>query len=349
MLPKQKKVNGEIVVCSVPISPIRNRLWKHSLTWIDLIVSVPVHTFAVDARKIPLDPLNPQGYWYCAGDFCDIYEPGVDQDFVSADIDYANCLVAPDIKDDHKDRPAKVIAGVYNINYVCHNITNRILYATDARKTIVDLDISINGYANVVKSKLGVYGQNKYEWKNRKRTCTFLHRLRNRTVDSQTQQESLKLRAKEIEKIHLRACGKDREKATRLTEVLKDIDEEYYQATESLIERWGKGKLNLDTFNFMMVKASFRLFGETAKLVGEKLTQRIYPDCFIEPNVKYFSYLEGLCSDRMENIRVIAERNLEEALHKVISKITAEEQGRLRSQAVESLRRPMNNYIKREE
>ena len=74
------------------------------------MLNVVVHTFVVEESKIPLNPSKLNGYWYCAGDFCDIDEAGVNQSLTYANINYAKCLVAPDIKDNHHDREERVIS-----------------------------------------------------------------------------------------------------------------------------------------------------------------------------------------------------------------------------------------------
>ena len=163
--------NYELVVCSVMVAPARLLFFYKIRTWLDQIVKVVVHTFAVDASRIPINELNPSGYWYCAGDFCAVDEAGVYQHLGRADVELAKCLVIPDIKDDHPERAKLVIGGEYGVHYVCHNITNRILFSTPESETLIDLDLKTTGYEIVVKSALGVYGQNRIEWGLRQQKC----------------------------------------------------------------------------------------------------------------------------------------------------------------------------------
>ena len=87
-----------LVVCSATLSPVRKRIHRKLLNWIDQYTMIPRHTFVVDESKIPLNPESPDGYWYCAGDFCDVNAAGVYQSLVTADLTQVVCLVAPNIK-----------------------------------------------------------------------------------------------------------------------------------------------------------------------------------------------------------------------------------------------------------
>ncbi len=277
----------ELVVCSAIIKPARALIFYKLRTWLDQVVRIVVHTFAAEESKIPIDPESPEGYWYCAGDFCNIDEAGVYQHLIPIKIDFAKCLVSPNIKDDHPNREELVISGEYGIHYVCHNITNRVLYATGGCKTLIDLDIKTTGYEVVVKSVLGVYGQNKVEWERRKSECidginacnddsesVDINNMRDRTRDD------------EIYRIHLRAMGGNAEKAQNLTDVLNSVDEQYYSISESLVSQFEQGTINESVFHIKMSNACAELFGETIKTVGRNTTQKIYPDCNIDVEIK---------------------------------------------------------------
>jgi len=274
--------NSSLVVCSVMVAPARMLFFYKWRTWLDQVVKIVVHTFAADQSKIPINPENPDGYWYCAGDFCNIDEAGVYQHLSPTDIELAKCLVKPNVKDDHAERERLVIVGEYGVHYVCHNITNRVLYATDACNTLIDLDIKTTGYELVVKSALGVYGQNKVEWEDRKCGCNasdyeigIYSRGRLRPKKNITRYE-------EIEKIHLRASGGNFEKTRNLTYALSEIDNQYYAETERLIGAFDSGELDRDKYHLKMVNACARLFSDTIKTVGHEMTSKIYLDCHID-------------------------------------------------------------------
>jgi len=264
------------------VKPVRQRILKSLLTWLDIISVVPNHTFVVEEASIPLNSVQPSGYWYCAGDFCDIDEPGVHQYLEDADIRLARCLVAPDVKDDHQLRPTLVIAGEYGVNYVCHNIANRVLYATKDQQTLGDIEIPKNGYSAVIKSVLGVYGQNKVEWKRRKQNCSGSSIDENkpkRPIIFSIEPNEQEL---EIDKIHLAACHGDKEKARNLTDALSTVDNEFLKRTELAVDRYEKEQVNFETFTQLMVNACSILFSETLKVVPRKLAQEIYPGCNLD-------------------------------------------------------------------
>lgn len=279
--------SSQLVVCSVMVAPARKLVLYKLRTWLDQIVKIVVHTFVVDESKVPLNPENPDGYWYCAGNFCNIDEAGVYQHLSRANIDYAKCLVAPNIKDEHPDREKLVISGQYGVHYVCHNITNRVLYSTENRNTLVDLDIMITGYEVVVKSVLGVYGQNKLEWERRKEKCTGRVKIiDSKKVEAPKTGAIEKAREEEIRKIHLKASGGDAAKAERLTYALQDIDHKFYLQTQDIVSEFDRKNINFDEYNSHMVRACATLFSETIREVGHDIAARVYPGCIIELEIE---------------------------------------------------------------
>lgn len=279
--------SSQLVVCSVLVAPVRKRMSDIVRTWLDQIVKIVVHTFVVEESKVPLNPENPDGYWYCAGNFCNIDEPGVYQHLSHADIEHAKCLVAPNIKDDHPDREKMVISGQYNVHYVCHNITNRVLYSTEDRDTLADIRILKTGYEAVVKSVLGVYGQNKVEWERRKKNCTDGVNAYVGRRDATPQLGATdKTRNEEIHKIHLQASDGNIVKAESLTYALQDIDQKFYLQTQELINEFDHENISLEVFNSNMVAACVILFSETIREVGRDMAMRIYPDCIIDLEIE---------------------------------------------------------------
>lgn len=279
--------SSKLVICSVVVAPARKLVFYRLRTWLDQVVKIVVHTFAVEESKVPLDPENPDGYWYCAGDFCNIDESGVSQHLSDADVDYAKCLVAPNIKDDHPARESMVILGQYGIHYVCHNITNRVLYSTANKDTIIDLDIVTTGYELVVKSALGIYGQNKVEWERRKENCSGSICIADGGRIAAPLIGGLeKTREDEIRKVHLRAARWDIAKAERLTLALETIDYKFYLRTQEIVEEFDRHAISFATANLKMVNACAVLFSETIGEVGLDMTRRIYPDCNIELEIE---------------------------------------------------------------
>jgi len=304
MIQIQEK-SSPLISCSIIVEPARKLVFRRIRTWLDQVVQIIVHTFVVDGNKVPIDPNNPDGYWYCAGDFCAINEAGAYQNLSNGSVVYAECLVAPNIKDNDVDRPEKVISGEYGVHYVCHNITNRVLYATDNKDTLIDLDIPITGYEVVVKSALGIYGQNNFEWHNRIRDCNEIYcsneldhdglPLNDRNIGKPSTDTSVRSRKEEIAKIHLRASDKNESKAKQLTSALNEIDTNYLCKTRNCIAEYNQEEINLDTFNIKMIDATNKLFSSTIETVGFEVAQRIYPKCQlnVEENVEITESLKA--------------------------------------------------------
>lgn len=279
--------SSQLVACSVIVAPARKLVFYKFRTWLDQIVRIVVHTFVVDESKVPLDSKSPDGCWYCAGEFCNIDEAGVYQHLSRANIDYAKCLVAPNIKDDHPDREEMVISGQYGIHYVCHNITNRVLYSTENRETLIDLDIKTTGYEVVVKSVLGVYGQNRVEWERRKEKCSGEAKVIDGSGVAIIQTGvTEKTREEEIRKIHLKASGGNAGKAERLTYALQEIDHKFYLQTQEIVNEFDLENINFDEANSNIVRACATLFSETIREVGRDMATRIYPDCIFELDIE---------------------------------------------------------------
>ncbi|MBD1571560.1 hypothetical protein [Aliivibrio sp. S10_S31] len=282
----------QLVACSIMVAPVRRLVFYKLRTWLDQVVKIVVHTFVVEESKIPLNPKDVDGYWYCAGDFCNTDEAGVYQDLSLADIDYARCLVEPNIKDDHPNRENLVISGVYGVHYVCHNITNRVLYATEDKVTLSELNIKTTGYPLVVKSALGVYGQNKVEWNRKKQRCSNslgCNVAQERTTSSQDCPEQA--RYDEINKIHHKVSEEYIFEAHVLTDLLSVIDSKFYNRTLKLVNDYDNQLITWNQFNFKMIEACNILFSDTVAKVGLELTKKIYPDCIIENNFNDTSFV----------------------------------------------------------
>lgn len=276
-------VENELVVCSAYIKAVRVRFPSIFRSWItDLFPAIPVHTFIVDSKysKYPAD--RAKNYWYCAGDHLKANSPGVTQALVTANLDLVKCLVAPDIKDDDIMRPEKVIGGEYGLNYVCHNIANRVLFACNFRGyantiTLADLDIPIHGYSFVVKSALGVYGQDLSEWSNRVKACNCTGRIFKDPSDfSQS-------RKNEIDKIHV-AAALNMDEYRLFNNDLAQVDNEYLKYTKSIYEDFQSKKTSIERYNGSMVHLARRLYEDTAKKVGSDAAERIFPGFSLFPS-----------------------------------------------------------------
>ena len=286
-LPMPMGVSGSealtVVRMAINVQPYLSRVFR-----------LPVHTFCTlnDNWTTPPDSEN-SGYWYCAGDFCQTnIDPisGVSLD--SFDKDYAQCLVKPNIQLSHPRHQVKVIGGSYLLDFVCHNIVNRILFACSPTKTLVDTDLPLVGYKAIVNSPLQVYGRNKLEWINRVSACSLISSSAGGAgvspfASSETGADfedsvelSLRSQETELRKIHVRALGNE-DDAEKISIILNPIDELYRGTSAALYKGWLEGKINTLILNEQMEKLLITTIRETEVLIGRGATEAIYGEYFL--------------------------------------------------------------------
>lgn len=250
-------------IWSAPLKPIRSRVPY----WLHLIFDSPVHTFATIGSNWIASPANNRsGYWYCAGDFCATNQATVNgQEVASVDVDYARCLVKPDIDYTDTRHPAEVIGGAYGIDFVCHNIVNRILYAADPKITLVSTNIPLTGYKFIVNGPLGIYGRNDREWGQAILLCA---------INQNAPLPSLSDVMDEIQNIHKRALGE--EMAMDVTEALADVDARYRSYSREFSSQYDDGKLNFLQFNIQNQILARETIASTESIIGPKNTRAIY-------------------------------------------------------------------------
>ena len=233
----------------------------------------PVHTFVTTEESwINHCQANRPGYWYCAGDFPNRGDIVAGSSGVDEDIHYAYCLVTPDIKKSDPRHKKQVIDGTYGLDFVCHNITNRVLYASPNRITLSDniLSIPLTGYKAVVACHLGVYGRIGKEWQS------TINRCRN------TSSPNLRTRQEEIDAIHLRAADGNQESAQEITERLKNIDQDYLNDSNKKFEQFYKKEINSRVFNDDMETLLINTIFKTERAVTVNLAHKIYGDYTLE-------------------------------------------------------------------
>ncbi len=246
---------------------------------------IPVHTFATIKYQWRTEPTSHKGiYWYCAGDFRTIPQPGL----LSQKITYyhsavSTCLVAPNIK---KVDPShhNVIGGDYGIHYVCHNITNRVLYPTGIDNieingsnnikhkaiTIAALhSINITGYKIIVLSHLGVYGVNYNEWRSKIKNCLDIDPPPNKYFLFQCVKD-------EILKLHFRACTNTDFDYKEVTSRLSSIDYSFSMGSRKLFIDFSMGDISIYTYNDKLYKIIIQLLKDTEKEVGLDLSLKIH-------------------------------------------------------------------------
>lgn len=113
----------------------------------------------------------PPHYWYCWG-ACHAAGPGTTARLLSsapADLGTAHCLCKPD---DAVARPGRASVGginLYGIQGVCHQLANRILFATTTSPPLTVT--GARGYDDS-RDVFGTYGKNVREWRHRVKRCT---------------------------------------------------------------------------------------------------------------------------------------------------------------------------------
>jgi hypothetical protein len=191
---------------------------------------------------------------------------------IDANCSLVRCLVAPDIHIDEPEHPAKVIAGEYGISYVCHNITNRIMYSSPDDKTLVNSTLLLRGYGFIIKGHLGVYGQNKSEWLQRVTDCCGKFGV----PKANSIRNSFRTQQEEIDLLHFRATGNNKEKAETITNELKTVDSNYLFATSRIFRSHKKREIDEATFHDRMERATIELIQQTEKIIGPEMARKIY-------------------------------------------------------------------------
>ncbi|WP_412500706.1 hypothetical protein [Vibrio cyclitrophicus] len=280
----------------MPVKPLRRlavpfhiqRKIVELVPWTEKLFNLPVHSFVtLDKDWEDTSESNSQsGYWYCAGDYCSTDEEtvfGFEVD--DADIGFATCLAKPGVKLDNPRHDLDVIGGSYLIDFVCHNIANRVLFSSKENITLVDTTIPITGYKSIVNSPLGIYGRNRREWSLIIDKCTNL-KLKSNDPDNPEGSDDPKnkpqrTKAEEIELIHLRASGGNIEKARNITDALRDIDQKYANESEKIYQDFDNQIIGVEQLNTRMENLLASTISDTERTVSRKVAKAIYGDYFM--------------------------------------------------------------------
>lgn len=115
-------------------------------------------------------PTPPSRYWYCWGNAHSAGPKATSRLLWSGTIDLAaaTCICAPD------DRQAHGGIEKYGQDGVCHQLTNRVLFATSPyRRPPAKVDGAV-GYLSFSRYKWDLYGTTLRDWQRRKRRCLVL-------------------------------------------------------------------------------------------------------------------------------------------------------------------------------
>ncbi|EGQ7919927.1 hypothetical protein ACWO25_004689 [Vibrio parahaemolyticus] len=201
----------------------------------------------------------------------------------------------PGVKLDEPNHELDVIGGSYLIDFVCHNIANRVLFSSKENITLVDTSIPITGYKSIVNSPLGVYGRNKREWALIIDKCSNLKFKPDDPKSDDPESDDpesddpnspdikpQRTKDEEIELIHLRASRGDVVKAKNITDALYDIDQKYAYESEKIYRDFDDQVINLEQLNTRMENLLANTISETENSVGRTVAKAIYGDYFMD-------------------------------------------------------------------
>ncbi len=276
-------MNKKIYVWSVPLKSIRKfavpfdiqRKIVELVPWTERLFQLPVHTFATIDEEWEEPPKKniKEGYWYCAGDFCSTSErTAFGMEIEKVNSEFAKCLVKPDIKKGELEHNMEVIGGAYIVDYVCHNITNRVLYSSGISTTLVDTSVPLTGYKPVVKSPLGLYGRQTREW------SLVVEKCRNSFVNEVNPNNDPRTIDDEVDRIHRRAANGNRVVGRNITDALLDIDATYAENSYEIYNSFDEKNIGVESLNEKMEKLLRETIANTERVIGPNMAKRIYGD-----------------------------------------------------------------------
>lgn len=148
-----------------------------------------------------------------------------------------------------------VIEGKYLIDFVCHNIANRIL--SPLGKTIADSTLNIAGYKLVVMSHMGIYGKKKDDWIKKIFPCGSVVRNNDNPIY-------------EIQRIHHKITT-NMTHDPNLDDILMNIDTQFIQTME-IIEKIE----DPIEYHKQLTKAYYSLIKTTEELAGPYICKQLY-------------------------------------------------------------------------
>lgn len=278
---------------SIVLRPIRNSLPNVVLSWFRGKYSLPVHTFVTVGDSWHAPPQSDSAhtfYWYCAGDFCPTDQQGINRSFLG-DIDpyHTSCFVKPNIMQSDPRHELEVIGGKYGVDFVCHNITNRILHSAPTPMTLADTNLPLTGYKLIINSPLGVYGRNKREWMLTIGNCkgpivspgssggsaASGLELLEQYATSTPPVPKLMTAGEETVKIHKRAVKGNLRETIQVTKSLKELDTSYRDLSSFVFDQFLMKKINAVTFDREMSELAEMVMFDTQRIVGKDLAMAI--------------------------------------------------------------------------
>lgn len=132
------------------------------------------HTW-VTTYDAPSSCVPPSEYWYSWGGCHGTGAGTTARDLARAPADFrvARCICQPDLEDYHPtaQNPAHGGVDLYGIDGVCHQLSNRILFATSSGGATPSTVSAAHGYW-LSRFLYGTYGANVNEWESRKARCS---------------------------------------------------------------------------------------------------------------------------------------------------------------------------------
>lgn len=273
----------KIYVWSTPLKPIRKfavpfniqRRIVEVIPWTERLFKLPVHTFTTIDEEWHDPPVKnvKEGYWYCAGDFCSTSERTVvGVGLEDTNLEFAKCLVKPDIKKGELTHNMEVIGGAYIVDYVCHNITNRVLFSSKKLITLANARIPLTGYKAVVMSPLGLYGRQTREW------SLVIDKCRNIFINEIDIDHGPRSKDAEIDIIHRNAANGNHEVGENITNALLEVDAEFTESSFDVYNSFDSKRIGVEDLNNKMGHLLRMVITNTERVVGPNISKRIYGD-----------------------------------------------------------------------
>jgi len=148
--------------------------WANPLSVVEIGLDFADHTWVTSFDSPSTCPPHPE-YWYSWGSCHGTGGGTTARDLTrgSADLRVARCICQPDVEDFHPTAGNLSHGGIdlYGIQGVCHQLANRILWATSAGGAPPATVDEAHGYG-FSRFLYGTYGANANEWEARKARCT---------------------------------------------------------------------------------------------------------------------------------------------------------------------------------
>lgn len=248
-------------------------IWKRPVDTIILSWLLD-HTFATTDNnwysEAQVD--NATEYWYCYADkFSGTLPNNLDKvvGVFAGDVDenFARCLTQPNIKKGDWRHDPHVAKGSYLSEWVCHQLTNRVLAALNGSPTIIDYNTNyiVAGYYLSVQ-RYGPYGRDIKEWLSRYHGCS---------KKSGIQSNPMKSKSRELKAIMSVFKGSTDATPASL-ETLDEINQYYLNQIESVFKAYQDKKISESELQSRVGLLEIQQLKATEELIGHEATIELH-------------------------------------------------------------------------